>query len=88
LKIATLAFAAAAACAVTGHANATLFTVSTEGAVTAGNDRMGVFSNPGTKLDGLPYYLAVGFDLDETARYDRDPLRYTRASATVPFTSH
>jgi hypothetical protein len=85
LKIATLALAAAAACAVTNYANATLFTVSTAGVVKVGADKLGVFGSPGAKLDGLSYSLAVSFDLDATARYERDPLRYTRAYATVPF---
>jgi hypothetical protein len=69
---------------VTSHANATIFTVSTEGTVYSGIDRLGVFSNPGTKLDGLPYYLALSFDLDATAKH-RDPLRYTQATGTAPF---
>jgi hypothetical protein len=84
LKIAKLALVAAAAFTVTSHANATIFTVSTEGTVYSGIDRLGVFSNPGTKLDGLPYYLAFSFDLDATATH-RDPLRYTQASGTAPF---
>jgi hypothetical protein len=77
--------AAAAACAVTSHAHATIFTVSTAGVVKHGDDRLGLFGSPGAKLDGLPFYLAVSFDLDGTARYERDPLRYTRAYATEPF---
>lgn len=85
MKIASLALVAAAAFAMTGPANATIFTASTEGVVKHGADRMGLFGNAGAILDGLPFYLAVSFDLDETARYDRDPLRYTRAYATVPF---
>jgi hypothetical protein len=84
LKIATLAFAAAVL-AVMNCANATIFTASTEGVVKHGADRMGLFGNAGATLDALPFYLAVSFDLDDTARYDRDPLRYTHASATVPF---
>lgn len=84
MKIATLAFAAAAF-AVTNCANATIFSVGTEGTVHSGTDTLGIFSNPGTKLDGLPYSLTVSFDLDETAQYHRDPSRYTSASAAVPF---
>jgi hypothetical protein len=84
LKKTKLAFAAAAL-VFANYANATIFTVSTAGVVKHGVDRLGLLGNGGATLDGLPFYLAVSFDLDATARYERDPLRYTRAYATVPY---
>lgn len=84
MKKTKLAFAAAAL-GFASYANATIFTVSTAGVVKHGTDRLGLLGNAGATLDGLPFYLAVSFDLDATARYERDPLRYTRAYATVPY---
>lgn len=72
---------AAATFAVSGLANATIFTLSTSGTITSGTDGQGLFGPVGGALNNLPFALTVSLDLDATTSYQRAPGSYTIASS-------
>jgi hypothetical protein len=76
---------AAAAWAVMNVASASVFTMSSTGIVKVGVDDRGLFSAPGTKLNGLPFALTVTLELDDTAVYSIYPAQYSAVKATTPY---
>jgi hypothetical protein len=66
-------------------ASASVFTMSSTGTVKVGVDDQGVFSAPGTNLNGLPFTLTVTLELDDTAVYSIYPAQYSEVKVTTPY---